>query len=214
MPVHFEDDRVRIHKVVASPYDNNAYVIVCRATGESVVVDAPREVDKVIAETQGTKVKSVLITHSHFDHIEGFEAMRAKLDRPPTPSTRTTRPACPHRPTTTWRRATSSPWATSPSRCSSPPATRRAASACSCRGISSPATRCSPAGPARPGAPTEFRQVVESITGRLLSLPADTAVYPGHGADTTIGRSGEEYAAFAARPHPPDLHGDVLWLTS
>ena len=42
MPVHFEDDRLRIHKVVASPFANNAYVIVCRATGESIVVDAPR----------------------------------------------------------------------------------------------------------------------------------------------------------------------------
>ena len=39
-------------------------------------------------------------------------------------------------------------------------------------------------------------------------------VLPGHGATTTIGASKAEFAVFAAKDHPPDLHGDVLWLES
>jgi glyoxylase-like metal-dependent hydrolase (beta-lactamase superfamily II) len=37
-----------------------------------------------------------------------------------------------------------------------------------------------------------FATIIRSIEQRLFSLPADTVVLPGHGADTTIG---------AERPH-------------
>ena len=211
MPVHFQDDRLRIHKVVASPYDNNAYVIVCRATGESIVVDAPREVDKVLQETEGTKVKSVLITHSHFDHIEGFEAMRAKLDtsyaihqedapRLPSPADYYLEEGDIIPVGNLSLQVLYTPGHTPGGVCLLMP------------GHLFSGDTLFPGGPGKTAGPDEFRQVVESITARLLPLPPDTAVYPGHGGDTTVRRSGEEYAAFAARPHPPDLHGDVLWL--
>jgi hypothetical protein len=59
-----------------------------------------------------------------------------------------------------------------------------------------------------------LRQVIDSITSRLYSLPAEFAVLPGHGLPTTIGASIEEYHVFATRTHPDDLCGDVAWLTS
>jgi hypothetical protein len=39
-------------------------------------------------------------------------------------------------------------------------------------------------------------------------------VLPGHGANTTIAESKREYAVFAAKPHPDDLHDNVTWLDS
>ncbi len=71
-----------------------------------------------------------------------------------------------------------------------------------------------PGGPGRSNAPEELRQTIASITERLYTLPDDTLVLPGHGGNTTISRSRQEYAAFASRPHPADLHGDVLWESS
>ena len=82
MAVHFEDDRVRIHKIVASPYDNNAYIVVCKATGKSLIIDTPRDADLVLAEAAGTEVTAVAITHGHRDHIEGYDAFRAGLTAP------------------------------------------------------------------------------------------------------------------------------------
>ena len=181
MPVHYQDERLRIHKVVASPYDNNAYVIVCRATGESIVVDAPREVDKVLQETQGTRVKSVLITHSHFDHIEGFEAMRGKLatsyaihqdDAPRLPSP----------PDYHLEDGDVVPVGNLSLRVLFTPGHTPGGVCLLMPGHLFSGDTLFPGGPGRTVGPAEFRQVVESITARLLPLPADTAVYPGHGA--------------------------------
>ena len=69
-----------------------------------------------------------------------------------------------------------------------------------------------PGGPGKTRSPEALRQLIDGITRKLLVLPDDTAVYPGHGADTTIGTARQEYQAFASRPHPPDLCGDVTWL--
>ena len=213
MPVHFQDDRVRIHKVVASPFDNNAYVIVCRATGDSVVVDAPREVDKVIAETQGTNVKSVLITHSHFDHIEGYAEMRGKLQTSYAihrdDAARLSSP-----PDYYLEEGDIVPVGELALRVLFTPGHTPGGVCLLMPGHLFSGDTLFPGGPGKTAGPAQFRQVVESITGKLLPLPGDTAVYPGHGGDTTVGAAGEEYAAFASRPHPDDLHGDVLWLTS
>ena len=82
MAVHYEDDGVRIHKIVASPYNNNAYIIVCKSTGKSLIIDTPRDADLVLAEAAGTDVTAVAITHGHRDHIEGYDAFRAGLTAP------------------------------------------------------------------------------------------------------------------------------------
>ena len=71
-----------------------------------------------------------------------------------------------------------------------------------------------PGGPGRTNSAEDLQRTIASITGGLFVLPDDTTVLPGHGDNTTIGRCRQEYAAFASRDHPPDLHGDVLWESS
>ena len=65
--------------------------------------------------------------------------------------------------------------------------------------------------PGRTRSPEALRQLINSITSKLLVLSDDTVVYPGHGLDTTIGDARREYQGFASRSHPPDLSGDVTW---
>ena len=71
-----------------------------------------------------------------------------------------------------------------------------------------------PGGPGKSDNPDAFRQIIDSITGKLLVLPDDVTVYPGHGLDTTIGDTRREYQDFASRSHPSDLFGDVAWLSN
>jgi hydroxyacylglutathione hydrolase len=69
-------------------------------------------------------------------------------------------------------------------------------------------------GPGRTQTPELLAQEIELITSRLYTLPDNLSVYPGHGANTTVGASKAEYAVFASKPHDPALSGDVNWLTS
>ena len=71
-----------------------------------------------------------------------------------------------------------------------------------------------PGGPGKTRSPEALAQVLNSITSKLLPLPDDTAVYPGHGDDTTIGEARRRYTEFSSKSHPADMFGDVDWLTS
>jgi hydroxyacylglutathione hydrolase len=63
--------------------DNYTYVIVCEATGEAAVVDAP-EADPVIrrVDALGAKVTKVLSTHHHFDHSQANPELAKRYDVP------------------------------------------------------------------------------------------------------------------------------------
>jgi glyoxylase-like metal-dependent hydrolase (beta-lactamase superfamily II) len=71
-----------------------------------------------------------------------------------------------------------------------------------------------PGGPGKTGSPGNLEQIIESIKGKILPLPDDTYVYPGHGDSTVLRKEKEEFAVFSSRPHDPNLCGDVLWLSS
>jgi glyoxylase-like metal-dependent hydrolase (beta-lactamase superfamily II) len=71
-----------------------------------------------------------------------------------------------------------------------------------------------PGGPGKTWSPEYFKQIIESITEKIFTLPDDTCIFPGHGDDTTVKRSKDEYADFLSRSHPAGLYGDVLWASS
>ncbi len=211
MAVHYEDEGVRIHKIVASPYDNNAYIIVCKSTGKSLIIDTPRDADLVLAEAAGTDVTAVAITHGHRDHIEGYDAFRAGLTAPFGLHLEDTPRLEPNAPEFHLEDGeTLQVGELSLELLHTPGHTQGGVCLLMGKHLFSGDTLF-PGGPGKTQTPEALRQVIDSITGRLLTLPDDTAVYPGHGADTTIGASKEEYADFASRAHAPDLCGDVLW---
>jgi len=56
----------------------------------------------------------------------------------------------------------------------------------------------------------DLQSLLRSIQTRLLSLPADTVVYPGHGDPTTIGRerAGNPYLVMTAKPTGSSAAGE------
>jgi glyoxylase-like metal-dependent hydrolase (beta-lactamase superfamily II) len=76
-PAHYESTAVRVDKVVVGPYENNAYVVRCRRSGEAILVDAANEHELLVPLCRSLGVRRVLTTHGHFDHIQAVEACRA-----------------------------------------------------------------------------------------------------------------------------------------
>ena len=76
MPVHYEDDKVQITKVVVGPMVNNVFVVRCVETGDSVLIDAADEPEVLLPLCEELNVGDVLTTHGHRDHIQAVPAVR------------------------------------------------------------------------------------------------------------------------------------------
>lgn len=74
--LHFEDERAEIHKLVVGPLDNNVFVLRCKQTGESVLIDAANEHEKLLELCKRLNVRNVIETHGHSDHIQAVPAVR------------------------------------------------------------------------------------------------------------------------------------------
>ena len=48
---------------------------------------------------------------------------------------------------------------------------------------------------------SDFPTILDSVRTRLLPLPPETVVHPGHGSDTTIGAEASDYDDWVARGH-------------
>ena len=59
--------------------DNYGYILRDEATGKTASVDAPDAAPLIAAlEAKGWGLDMVLVTHHHFDHVDGVEALREK----------------------------------------------------------------------------------------------------------------------------------------
>ncbi len=184
----YEDAQAEIHKVVVGPMDNNVYVLRCKQTGEAVLLDAANEHDKLLDLCRRLGVRQVLETHGHWDHIQAVPAVRdAGYEVGVTAADASMLPSYDfvledssaiqvgrlrlhtiltpgHTPGSMCFRLEGSP-------------------------VLFSGDTLFPGGPGATKFPGgDFPTIIRSIEDRLFAtLPPDTLVMPGHGADTTIG---------------------------
>jgi hydroxyacylglutathione hydrolase len=204
---------IRIERLVLSPYETNCYILVCQKTRDSLVVDAPADANRIIDALQGTRPRYILLTHDHYDHTGTLVSLRSRLKvplaaHPADAADLKTPPEIVLKDDDTLTlgnlkiAALHTPGHTPGSLCFKTGKYLIAGDT------------IFPGGPGKTWSSGDFKKIIASITGKILTLPDDTEIYPGHGDGTTVKKSKEEYAAFAARPHPDNLCGDVLWLTA
>ena len=208
-----KDDNIEIAKLELGPVGTNAYVLVCRATKDSVLVDTPAEAGKIMERLKGTNPRYILITHSHMDHLGAYSELKAKLGVPvgahPLEAGRLPSP-----PEIQLNDGDIVSFGNVELKVLHTPG-HTPGSLCFLTGqylISG--DTIFPGGPGRTRTPADLRQVIESITEKIFGLPDDTQVYPGHGDSTVLKKEKDEFAVFSARAHDPGLCGDVLWLSA
>ena len=205
-----KDDRIKIDKLELGPYGTNAYILVCRNTGESVVVDAPADAGKILALLKGTRPKYILITHNHMDHTGALAELKSTLDLPIAAHADD---------------AGSLPVSADQllndgevisfgdiklSVLHTPGHTP--GSICFWTGSYLIAgDTIFPGGPGRTGSPADFKNILESLTGKIFVLPDNTRIYPGHGGSAVLEKEKRAFEAFSAQGLDANLCGDVLW---
>lgn len=208
-----KDDHIQIDRLEVGPFGTNAYVLVCRATGDSVLVDTPAEANKIIERLKGTNPRYILITHNHMDHLGAFSELKARLGVPVAVHPLDAK-KLPSPPEMLLNDGDTVSFGNIELKVLHTPG-HTPGSLCFLTGqylISG--DTIFPGGPGKTGSPAALRQTIESISEKILVLPDDTQVYPGHGDPTILKKEKDEFAVFSSRAHDPGLCGDVLWLSS
>ena len=209
----YDDDNIRIDKIQLGPYGTNTYIVVCNKTSESLVVDAPAEADTIIKSLRGTKPRYILLTHNHMDHIGAMADLRERLKIPLATHASNNSGLSSSIEIPLSDDDTITIGALTFTVLHTPGHTPGGICFHTGNHLFSGDTLF-PGGPGKTWGPDAFRQILESIKTKILVLPDDTHIYPGHGEITMLEKERAEIEIFNSRPHNPKLCGDVLWLSS
>ncbi len=211
MAIVEKDDTLRVERIETAPFGTNAYIIVCEATGESVLIDAPGDANNILGRLEGTYPICILITHRHMDHTGALLRLKDELNIP-VAAHLADADSLPVEPEMLLDNGNIVSFGNVTLEVLHTPG-HSPGSICFLTGnILLAGDTIFPGGPGKTGSQDDFREIIHSLDQKIFTLPDDVKIYPGHGEPTTVKKAKQEYAVFSSKSHDPDLCGDVLWL--
>ncbi len=188
-----------IRKLALGSMDNNVYIVVDRATGCGVIIDASADANQIAAAAADVQVEYILITHGDHDHVDALADLWERY-RVPVAIHADDAANSPVPPEIMLEDGQEIHFGASNLLVLHTPG-HTPGSVC----FYAPGTLFSgdtlfPGGPGNTrGNRERFAQIIGHIRDKLFSLPEETAVLPGHGAGTTIGAEKPALDAWIAR---------------
>jgi len=199
---------VSISKLSVGDMDNNAYLLVCRNTGDATLIDAANDNERILDllgdGPERPRLRSIVTTHRHRDHWEALPAVAgmtganlyagaADADALPVPTD------------VPLDHGSVVPLGDCELEVISVRGHTEGSVALLYRDPAGSAHLFSgdslfPGGPGKTGSPADFASLMDDLESRVFDvLPDDTWVYPGHGDDTTLGTERPHLAEWRAR---------------
>ena len=213
MTLIVEDDEIQIERLKLGPWGTNAYIMVCRQTGDSVLIDAPADASTLTRRLQGTNLKYILLTHSHVDHIGALSELQSKL-KVSLAAHAADSTKLPSPPEILLNDNDTVPFGKVKLKVLHTPGHTLGSLCFKIRKHLICGDTIFPGGPGKTGSPADLKQIIKSITEKIFVLPDDTEIHPGHGDSTILKEEKDAFAIFSSRPHDSNLCGDILWLSS
>lgn len=190
-----------ILKASVGPMDNNAYLVTCSATGETLLIDAANDADVLIdlIRQNAPKVALIVTSHQHFDHWHALQAV-AEATGAPTAAHEIDAEPLPVKPDRLLADGDTVEigelqFKVIHLRGHTPGSVALALDGPATGGVTQLFTGdcLFPGGVGKTWQPGDFTQLLDDVTTRVFDVYDDsTVIYPGHGDDTVLG---------AERPH-------------
>ena len=199
---------VSIMKASVGPMDNNAYLVTCSATRETLLIDAANDADVLIdlVRNHAPKVSLIVTSHQHFDHWQALEAV-AQATGAPTAAHQIDAEPLPVKPDRLLAGGDTVhigelTFDVIHLRGHTPGSVALALNGPATGGVTQLFTGdcLFPGGVGKTWQPGDFAQLLEDVTTRVFDVYGDsTVVYPGHGDDTTLGAERPSLAEWRSR---------------
>ena len=197
-----------ILKASVGPMDNNAYLVTCSQTGETLLIDAANDAEVLIdlAQQYAPKVALIVTSHQHGDH---WQALAAVVEATGAPSAAheidaDALPVTPDRLLTNGDtlQIGNLVFDVIHLRGHTPGSIALALNGPAVGGVTQifSGDCLFPGGVGKTWQPGDFTQLLNDVTTRLFDVYDDASVvYPGHGDDTTLGTERPHLAEWRAR---------------
>ncbi len=183
---------VIISKLAVGPYDNNAYLLRCRATGAQVLVDAAAEPERLLDLVGPGPLDLIVTTHRHPDHWQALAAV-AEATGAPTAAHPLDAPALPVPPDVLLSDGDTVRVGDVELAVLHLVGHTEGSIALLFDDPDGPPHLLTgdclfPGGVGKTSTPADFESLYSGVVSKIFEpLPDETWVYPGHGHDTTVG---------------------------
>ena len=179
---------VELKRLEVGSFENICYVLICPRTRESVIIDPAAEPEKILRAVKGTKVKYILITHGHMDHIGALEEVQDETQAPVGVHEQDAR-ALSRKADFFLQDGHTLTFGDISLKVLHAPGHSPGAVCFLAGKILFGGDTIFPNGPGNTAIPrSDYREILRSIHSKIFTLPDDTIIYPGHGRETTVGR--------------------------
>lgn len=67
---------IEVKRIITGLYEENCYVVFDNKSGDGVIIDPGLCSDEILKAIKKLRIKYILLTHAHFDHIGGVEKLK------------------------------------------------------------------------------------------------------------------------------------------
>ncbi|MEU6263337.1 MBL fold metallo-hydrolase [Saccharopolyspora shandongensis] len=207
-PARRELDALTITKMSVGPMDNNAYLLVCRRTGDALLIDAANDSERLADllghDAQRPRLRTIVTTHQHADHWQALGAVAgqtgcftlahpADADALPVPPDRLVEQG-------DTIEVGESQLSVIHLRGHTPGSIALLYRDPNGHPHLFTGDSLFPGGVGKTSSPENFRSLIDDVENRIFAeLPDDTWFYPGHGDDSTLGAERPKLAEWRER---------------
>ena len=217
----FEQNDLFFTKNIVDPLYNNIWLIGSKKTKNAILIDAPPDINnikKFLINNNQWNINAIFITHNHYDHVDGLKDIISLLDKEieiwigKKDSVKLKELEINPKYIKYYENSKQYKLNKTKIQFISTPGHTQGSTCILIEDNLFSGDTLFPGGPGRTQDSESFKILIDSIENKLLNLSGHTIVHPGHGDDTNIKKSLNEFLIFKSKNLNIDnLSGNITW---